>query len=135
VTSTTDPVGCKADLIINSNVLEHVGFPRQLLGECLKASPAGGLIFIEVPCESPFGWDRIIRRIGQIGITSITRPGLARSVLRPSSLYMMHEHVNYFTERSLATLMRSSGGAVIGSGSYSLDNGNVAWCLGTTTCA
>ena len=38
VTSTTDPAACKADLVINSNVLEHVGFPRRLVGEILQAN-------------------------------------------------------------------------------------------------
>jgi SAM-dependent methyltransferase len=137
VTSTADPGGCKADLIINSNVLEHVAFPRRLLQDILKAAPVGGLVFLEVPWESPFGWSRIIRRVAQVGIMALTRPNLARSVVRPSSFYMMHEHVNYFTEQSLATLMRSCGCALIAAGSYVLDGragtARLAWCLGTAT--
>jgi hypothetical protein len=128
VTATSDPAGCKADLIINSNVLEHVGFPRRLLGEILKAAPRGGLVFLEVPCESPFMWARIVRRVAQIGIMAVAHPGLARSVVRPASLFMMHEHVNYFSEQSLVSLMGSCGCAVIASGSYS---GTMAWSLGT----
>jgi hypothetical protein len=46
---------------------------------------------------------------------------------------MMHEHINYFTEHSLVTLLRACGATVITSGSYSLvataGNENVAWCL------
>jgi hypothetical protein len=135
VTPTTDPAACKAELIINSNVLEHVGFPRRVLEEILKAAPAGGMVFLEVPCESPFQPSRILRRVAQIGIMTLTRPALARSVARPAGLYMMHEHINYFTERSLAALMRSCGCAVIAAGGYLLDTrsgkGDVAWCLGT----
>lgn len=137
VTSTADPGGCKADLIINSNVLEHVAFPRRLLQDILKAAPVGGLVFLEVPWESPFGWSRIIRRVAQVGIMALTRPNLVRSVVRPSSFYMMHEHVNYFTEQSLATLMRSCGCAPIAAGTYVLDGragtAKLAWCLGTVT--
>ena len=66
---------------------------------------------------------------------ALTRPALAGFAARPAILYMMHEHVNYFTEQSLATLMRSSGCAVVASGSYSVGrragNGDMAWCLGT----
>jgi len=135
VTSTTDPAGCKADLIISSNVLEHVGFPQRLMGEILEATPAGGMVFLEVPCESPFRLARILRRVAQIGIMALTRPALACSVARPAGLYMMHEHINYFTEQSLATLMRSCRCAVIAAGSYILDGpagkGEMAWCLGT----
>jgi SAM-dependent methyltransferase len=42
VTSTSDPAGCKADLIISSNVFEHVSFPRDVLGEILRVTPRGG---------------------------------------------------------------------------------------------
>ncbi|MGB7761364.1 MAG: class I SAM-dependent methyltransferase [Bryobacteraceae bacterium] len=135
VTATTDPVGSQADLIVNSHVLEHVGFPRRLLEDILKASPAGGLVFLEVPCESPFGLSRIARRIAQIGVVALMRPALALSVVRPASLFMMHEHVNYFTERSLAALMRSRECAVIAAGNYALESSlgkvDTAWCLGT----
>lgn len=137
VTATTDPVGCKADLIINSNVLEHVGFPRLLVSEILKAAPKGGLVFLEVPCEFVFGLSRISRRLAQIGVMVLTRPALARYMIRPASLYMMHEHINYFTERSLIELMRSCGGSVIAAGSYfssgRAGKADMAWCLGSTT--
>jgi hypothetical protein len=95
------------------------------------------MVYLEVPCESPFGAARIFRRIAQLGIVALTRPALARHVIRPASLYLMHEHINYFSERSLATLMRSGGCEVIGTGSYSMDvgsgNSTMIWCLGTAT--
>lgn len=134
VTATADPAACKADLIINSNVLEHVGFPRLVVNGILQAAPEGGLVFLEVPCELPFGFARIFRRMAQIGVMALTRPKLARFIVRPSSLYMMHEHINYYTEQSLAALVRTCGGAVIASGSYSVSGraGKVemGWCLG-----
>jgi hypothetical protein len=135
VTATTDPAGCKADLIINSNVLEHVGFPRLLVSEILQAAPEGGLVFLEVPCESPLGLTRMARRVAQIGIMVLTRPTLARSIVCPASLYMMHEHINYFTERSLTALMRACGATVIAAGSYfsvgRAGKADMAWCLGS----
>jgi SAM-dependent methyltransferase len=135
VKPTSDPAECQADLIINSNVLEHVGFPRRLMGEILQATPAGGMIFLEAPCESPFRLSRIARRMAQIGIVAVTRPALARSVARPAALYMMHEHINYFTVHSLTTLMRVSGCEVVAAGRYLFDGragkGDLAWCLGT----
>lgn len=137
VTATADPAGCKADLIINSNVLEHVGFPRILVKEILDAAPEGGLIFLEVPCELPFGFSRLARRIAQIGIMAVTRPATARYVVRPATLYMMHQHINYFTEHCLTTLTTACGGKVIASGSYpysgSSGSADVAWCLASKT--
>lgn len=135
VTATGDPASCKADLIINSNVLEHVGSPRRLLGEISRSSEAGSLILLEVPCESPLAWARIARRVAQIAITSLMRPALARWVVRPASLYMMHEHINFFTAQSLTALMRHCGCAVEAAGVYKvegpLETGSMAWCLGT----
>jgi hypothetical protein len=135
VTATLDPAGCKADLTINSNVLEHVGFPRLMVNEMIQAAPEGGLVFLEVPCETPFGFTRISRRLAQIGVMAITRPRLARFIVRPPTLFMMHEHINYYTEHCLATLMRSCGGAVIAAGRYALSaragNSGMVWCLGS----
>jgi hypothetical protein len=134
VTSINDPAACNADLIINSNVLEHVGFPRTLVADMMKAAPEGGLVFIEAPREDPFGMGRIIRRIAQIGVISVLHPSLAPFLVRPASLYMMHEHVNSFTEQTLTTLMRSCGGTVIAAGSYPSSGragkGDMLWCMG-----
>jgi hypothetical protein len=134
VTATDDPAECMADLIINSNVLEHIGFPRLLVSEILQAAPEGGLVFLEVPCEFPFGFARILRRLAQIGILVLTRPALMRFILRPASLYMMHEHINYFSEQALTTLMRFCGGTVIAAGTYHSSSrggkADMAWCLG-----
>jgi hypothetical protein len=46
---------------------------------------------------------------------------------------MMHEHINYFTEHCLSTLVSKCGATVLASGSYLLvspaGNEDVAWCL------
>ena len=133
VTSTKDPAACRADLIINSNVLEHAGFPRQHVAEIFAASPDNGLVFLEVPCELPFGFARILRRVAQMVVMALTRPAAALRSARPAGMYMMHEHINYYSERSLATLVRSCGGTVIASGSYPSSGragkADMAWCL------
>jgi hypothetical protein len=137
VTSTADPAACTPDLIINSNVLEHVGFPRYLVNEIFQSGPEGGLVFLEVPCESSLGLARITRRLAQITIMALMRPAIARHVVRPASRYMMHEHINYFTEESLTRLFRACGGTVIASGSYASSGragkAEMAWCLGSNT--
>ncbi len=137
VTSTSDPAACGADLIINSNVLEHVGFPRQHVAEIFAASPKNGLVFLEVPCEYPFGLERIVRRVAQIGVMTLTRPAAALRVVRPATLYMMHEHINYFTEQTLTTLVRKCGGTVMASGVYGSSGragrAGMAWCLASSS--
>jgi hypothetical protein len=134
VTAVADPASCRPDLIINSNVLEHVGFPRAIVSSIFEAA-GEGLVFLEVPLEQPTGASRIARRLAQIGVMTAMHPGLARRVLRPASLYLMHEHINYFTEQSLTTLFRVCGGTAIAAGSYVSSgrggNADMGWCLGT----
>lgn len=134
VTAVGDVSACQPDLIINSNVLEHVGFPRPIV-DSLLAAAGDGLVFLEVPVEVPTGLKRIARRIAQIGVMTVLHPSLARSMLRPASLYMMQEHINYFSEQSLTTLFRECGGTVVASGTYFVDavpgSAPVAWCLGS----
>jgi len=133
VKAIDDPAACKADLIINSNVLEHVGFPRRLVTEILRAAPDQGLVFLEVPCEFATGSSRILRRVAQIAIMAAYRPRLAKYLLQRAALYMMHEHINYYTEKSLTELMQRSGGTVLASGSYfssgRAGRADMAWCL------
>ena len=137
VKAVSDPASCAADLVINSNVLEHVGYPCRLVREILGATPKGGLVYLEVPCESPLGWQRLVRRVAQAGLTALARPSLALAMARPASLYLMHEHVNYFTERALTELMRACGAPIVASGSYAIEaptgSCDFAWCLGEST--
>ena len=93
VTATATPAECKADLIVNNNVLEHVGFPRLLMSDILHAAPERGFVFLEVPCESPFGLRRIFRRLAQIGIMALTHPSLTEFIVRPATLFIMHENL------------------------------------------
>jgi hypothetical protein len=134
VSATADPAACKADLILNSNVLEHVGFPRTLAKQIFDSAPSGGLVFFEVPYENALGFGRIIRRIAQAVISSAARLSLTPHFVGPAGLYMMHEHINYFTERALITLMERCGGKVLASGWYPLvaraTKEGVVWCLG-----
>jgi hypothetical protein len=126
VSRVTNPVECVPDLIVNSNVLEHVGFPQRLMAQILQAAPAGALIFLEVPCENPLGFRHLAKRTIQTGLMGLLRPGLALQVVRPSTLYMMHEHVNYFTAETLSKLMQAGRCSVIAAGRYD----HMAWCLG-----
>ena len=116
-------------------MLEHVGFPREIVSDLLRSAPSDGLVYIDVPCESPLGLYRIARRVAQTGISLLARPTTGIRMLRPSALYLMHEHINYFTENSLNTLFLRCGGGLIASGSYgyvgAAGRAEVAWCLGT----
>jgi hypothetical protein len=125
------------DLIVNSNVLEHVGFPRMIVDQMFAIAAPGTQAFVEVPYESPFNRMVILKRIIQECVLAVTRPGVALSLARPSGLYLMHEHINFFSPKSLATLMTASGWKVTHLDSYSseglLGKSSVAWCIAEKT--
>ena len=60
-----------------------------LVSDILHAAPEGGLVFLEVPSESPLGLTRIFRRLAQIGIVALTHPSLAEFIVRPATLFMI----------------------------------------------
>jgi Methyltransferase domain len=137
-----DLAACRArefDLIVNSNVLEHVGFPRVLLEQIRSAASDKTLVFIEVPFESPFSRELVIRRVVQLGVLLATRPSIGLSLAGPRGLCLMHEHINYFGTRSLDALMTSCGWSVLASDNYSWSGPSggdrMGWCLATVSSA
>lgn len=134
VESIANPADLMPGLIINSNVLEHVNFPQNFARDILRIAPEGSLVFLEVPFEIPLGAYRLTRRVMQIALTCLLRPAKARALLTPKALYLMHEHINYFSKRSLASLMLHAGGSILASGAYpSASAGQQAemgWVLG-----
>lgn len=83
----------KFDLVMLNCVLEHVSYPKKLL-ENLKFE----YIYIEVPIIKPLVLSLKIKRKFKQYVIDIWK------ILRYRSLYQMHEHINYFDERSLLRL-------------------------------
>jgi 2-polyprenyl-3-methyl-5-hydroxy-6-metoxy-1,4-benzoquinol methylase len=122
------------DLIVCSHVLEHVAFPRQILSQMKKISRPGTLVYLEVPLESPFAIITMVKRVAQLLVLCATRMRDAFAVLRPSAIFLMHEHLNFFSSRSLRMLAQSEGFEMIASGQYRSEanilwRGNCIWCL------
>ena len=121
------------DLIITSNVLEHVGSPQEIIAQIASISSPGTFVFNEVPYESATGVQTRMKRLAQEAILAVVKPRLAMSLLRPGVLTLMHEHVNYFSPQSLRRLMEVSGFEVLAGGAYSQGNSplspKVAWNL------
>lgn len=111
------------DLIITSNVLEHVGSPREVISQIATIAGPQTRVFNEVPLESPTDWRSRLKRLAQTGILSITRPALAWQVTGRGMFNLMHEHVNYFSQHSLDRLMQVSGFDVVTSGDYVVSGG------------
>jgi hypothetical protein len=125
------------DLIVTSNVLEHVGSPRDVIAQIASIASSDTLVFNEVPCESVTEIRTRLKRIAQAGVLAATRPTLAWQLLGPGMFNLMHEHVNYFSSGSLDRLMEVSGLKVLASGLYTLSEGllgaRMVWSLAQKT--
>lgn len=117
------------DLIICSNVLEHVALPRLLADQIESAANAGCRIFLEVPCESPLESAMRLRRAIQGIILFALRPRIFFSLFKFRTLNIMHEHLNFFTPRALATLASSKGWQFLCSGDYGKPSARMIWAL------
>jgi SAM-dependent methyltransferase len=78
------------DLIVYSNVLEHMPYPRRSLSEVASAMRPGTLLYLEVPHEE------VIRMNPY-------------SDARLQAKHHWHEHVNFFTEQSLDNILTATG--------------------------
>jgi hypothetical protein len=124
---------CKAqkfDMIVCSNVLEHIGLPRPILDQITEIATPQTKVFIEVPFESPFGAPLLMRRVAQWGVLAMARPSLALKMASPRMLYPMHEHVNYFNARSLERMMAEARVPGSVAGSYELGGGITGTTMG-----
>jgi Methyltransferase domain len=121
------------DLIVTSNVLEHVGSPCDVVAQISSIANSSTLVFNEVPYESVTDFRTRLKRVVQAVVLAATHPTLAWRVIRPGMFNLMHEHVNYFTPRSLDRLMEVSGFKVLDSGDYASSEGllgeRVVWNL------
>ena len=121
------------DLIVTSNLFEHVSFPLQLNRDIDSIAGSGTLIFHEVPCEAATGGMTLLKRIVQSAILIGMRPAIAARMLRPGMFTWMHEHVNYFSVRALETMVNATGWKVLAADTYALGDGpragKMVWCL------
>lgn len=111
------------DLIVTSNVLEHVGSPRDVIAQIATVCGPDTLVFTEVPLESVTGLRTRLKRIAQAGLLAVTHPAAALQIVGPGMFQLMHEHVNYYSQKSLNRLMEVSGFKVLASGEYIVSEG------------
>lgn len=115
-------------LIICSNVLEHIAFPRNIMREIAGIASPSTLIYLEVPHEHPFRLRTKLRRLIDHLILLARRPRVATSLVGVGMLHVMHEHVNFFSHAALAELTSSSGLQIQASGTYSTE-AEMLWTL------
>ena len=100
------------DYVQLCHLLEHVRSPKTLLQTATRHLAPDGLLYVEVPKEG--SKDRIER----------LRAG--------AEAFAIHEHINLYTEKSLAALLEAVGLTVIKMEAADLD---VGWCRATVLSA
>lgn len=121
----------KVDLVLCSNVFEHVASPRRLLQQIVSFMKAGSYVFIEVPNESPLRAKVKAKRVAQFGILMALRTRLALQLARFGTLNVMHEHLNFYQFSSLRRLIDSEGLTFVAEGGY----GETIWILAQMSAA
>jgi hypothetical protein len=125
--SEAEMAGLRVDLLLLCHVLEHVSTPLDFLQRLKPCLAPGGLVFIEVPWEQfPLAdiperpWYRAyLARLARMSTmlrlvdfySTAVRVKLRR--IPPLGFAKMHEHLNYFGERSLRSLLEHSGFQVL----------------------
>jgi len=82
----------KYDLVVCSNVVEHVAYPARLLCEIKKAMHSGSVLYLEAPFEA------LMR-------SSPKAPHLVKK--------HWHEHINFFSKKSVIALVEKCGFQII----------------------
>jgi len=99
----------KYDFIMNTAVLEHVSDPYRLLKNISEVSKDGGLIYLEVPFDSPF-YKRRLDDLQFLFNKKFSKKVIFEQFLRTlRTPYIMHEHLNFFTPRSFEIMVRNAG--------------------------
>lgn len=138
----------KFDFIMCCHVLEHVSFPRAEIENLKMLGHKNSVFYFEVPVElvnvlNPSGifkslyhqlgkdqinpLSRILILIRELFRYFLVRTNLTYNLLFPIfgilglNLLSMHEHINFFTSRSMKLLLESCGLKVLYADSVSLD--------------
>lgn len=82
--------GMSYDLIVCSNVLEHVPYPLDVLADVRSMMDDETVLYIEVPCE------KLVRDNG---------PSPKLHELKKH----WHEHINFFSQNSIAAMLKATG--------------------------
>ncbi len=96
----------KYDLVVCSNVLEHVAYPHEILEEIIPCMDDSSLLYIEVPHEN-----LIMNEKNDLHIKK----------------KHWHEHINFYTLESLKSLIDNSGLKLVDLNNLEVTNGTSTW--------
>ena len=118
------------DVIVCSEILEHVEHPEDFLLQVGKRLKVGGIIIVTVP--NGFGWFELEKLIYNIGIkyfisalSKLKMLKLPPADLVPNTLKERDAHLHHFTIKKLGEIFRESGFEMVKAKSSTLFSGPV----------
>jgi hypothetical protein len=97
------------DMLLCCHVLEHLSYPRLILDRIKMCGDRSTLFYFEVPWEYPLVSPHEGLR-GKIELFIISHPVFYNNYNKIKKYkFKMHEHINYFNEKSLSNLLTMNG--------------------------
>ena len=97
------------DLVVCSNVFEHIPFPNKVMNQIKSFCSEGTVLYLDVPYERPYSFNTLGKRIIQQALLFFLRPKQFFAIFGFGMFFHLHEHINYFSEKSIKKLLIKHG--------------------------
>jgi predicted nucleic-acid-binding Zn-ribbon protein len=128
ITNTDDLNKIKYDFVMSCHLLEHVSSPKEVVGILKSLLSQEGIIYIEVPYDSPFHKHTVNYLNILFNKNYSLKAIIERGILTIKHPYRMSEHINFFTPTSLKKLVTEAGFEIIEVKTFSLKTEHFGIC-------
>ena len=115
------------NLILCAHVLEHVSNPIEIVKQLKSLMNKGQYLYVELPFDSPFYKNKFsdLQFVFNRYFSWITLFKHFLQARKNANLHMMHEHINYFTPKSLKNILENEGFKMLHNETKTIDS---KWC-------
>lgn len=103
----------KFDFVMCCHVIEHVSFPKETVQQIKQLLSNKGYAYFECPNMPPLIIALKRMRVTCIAAGFMCYAGELVEEIKSGEKFQMHEHINFFSEKSLRTLLEKNGFKVI----------------------
>lgn len=101
---------CGYDFIICAHVLEHLSYPEETIKMIKSLMKNNGYLYIELPFDSPF-YKNPLDNVQYLFNKYFKLKDILKKYIemKTTKHFLMHEHINYYTQKGLDCLMKRNG--------------------------